>query len=69
MKSIRHFCSIILEEETRLDILVNNAGVALTEKVLTEDGFEMHVAVNHLGPFLLTNILLGNLFRFFISFL
>ena len=41
---------IFSSEERRVDILINNAGVmGLQERTLSEDGFEMHLAVNHLG--------------------
>ena len=40
-----------------------NAGVALTKKYMTEDGFELHMASNHFGHFLLTNLLLPLLRR------
>jgi len=59
LDSVRAFCDTILREEKRLDILVNNAGASFMTKVVTSDGLEKHMAVNHFGPFLLTNILLA----------
>ena len=56
--SIRSFASRILDEEKEIHILVNNAGVMFVPHQLTEDGFELHFGVNHLGHFLLTNLLL-----------
>ncbi len=41
--------------QSSLDILVNNAGTYSQKKVLTEDGFEITFATNHLAPFLLTH--------------
>ena len=45
----------------RIDVVVNNAGLVLGERRVTEDGFEHVFAVNHLAPFLLTNLLLPKL--------
>src|SRR3712207_3336193 len=42
----------------RLDVLVNNAGLIQGRRVETPDGIELTLAVNHLAPFLLTNLLL-----------
>ncbi|XP_070491034.1 retinol dehydrogenase 12-like [Chironomus tepperi] len=58
MKSIRKFSEDFHQLEDRLDILINNAGVMACPKSFTEDGFEMHMGTNHLGHFLLTNLLL-----------
>jgi NAD(P)-dependent dehydrogenase (short-subunit alcohol dehydrogenase family) len=44
-----------------VDVLVNNAGVMGTPYSRTEDGFELQLATNHLGPFLLTGLLLPQL--------
>ncbi len=41
-----------------LDVLINNAGVMEKQHRLSEDGFEMTMAVNHFAPFLLTRLLL-----------
>ncbi|WP_275742312.1 oxidoreductase [Nocardioides sp. YIM 152315] len=44
-----------------VDVLVNNAGVLAVPHALTVDGFETHLATNHLGHFALTNLLLPRL--------
>src|SRR6266568_5922377 len=41
----------------RLDVLINNAGLVLADRRVSADGFEYTFAVNHLAPFLLTNLL------------
>uniref|UniRef100_A0A250XX64 Retinol dehydrogenase 13 n=1 Tax=Castor canadensis TaxID=51338 RepID=A0A250XX64_CASCN len=61
LKSIREFAVKIIKEEERVDILVNNAAVMRCPHWTTEDGFEMQFGVNHLGHFLLTNLLLDKL--------
>ncbi|XP_077008269.1 retinol dehydrogenase 14 [Tamandua tetradactyla] len=59
LRSVRAFCQEVLQEEPRLDVLINNAGIFQCPYMKTEDGFEMQFGVNHLGHFLLTNLLLG----------
>ena len=61
LDSVRKFSGKILEEEPRIDILINNAGVLCRSRSLTQDGFEMQFGVNHLGHFLLTNLLLDRI--------
>jgi len=58
LESVRKFAKEINAEEKRLDILVNNAGAAGVNDVTTIDGNNLLVQVNHLGPFLLTNLLI-----------
>lgn len=58
LSSVRDFTAGILQTHKSLDGLVNNAGVMNTPKGLTVDGFETQFGVNHLGPFLLTELLL-----------
>jgi NAD(P)-dependent dehydrogenase (short-subunit alcohol dehydrogenase family) len=59
--SIRQAASEIQTRYPRLHVLVNNAGVISRRREVTVDGLEMQFAVNHLGYFLLTNLLLPQL--------
>jgi NAD(P)-dependent dehydrogenase (short-subunit alcohol dehydrogenase family) len=59
--SVRTAAAEILDRWPRLHVLVNNAGVLLRKRELSVDGLELQLAVNHLGYFLLTNLLLGAL--------
>jgi NAD(P)-dependent dehydrogenase (short-subunit alcohol dehydrogenase family) len=56
--SIRELSRQIHERYPRLNVLVNNAGVFLSQRSMTPDGIETTFALNHLGYFLLTNLLL-----------
>jgi NAD(P)-dependent dehydrogenase (short-subunit alcohol dehydrogenase family) len=60
-RSIRAAAAEVLDRFDRLDVLVNNAGAILSDRRVTEDGFEMTFGVNHLGHFLLTSLLLDRL--------
>ncbi|XP_057694253.1 dehydrogenase/reductase SDR family member 13-like [Corythoichthys intestinalis] len=59
LKSVRSFAETFLRSEPRLDILINNAGVYMQGR--TEDGLGLMFGVNHIGHFLLTNLLLDRL--------
>ncbi|XP_063774090.1 retinol dehydrogenase 13 isoform X2 [Pseudophryne corroboree] len=61
IKSIKEFAKNILQEEEHIDILINNAAIMRCPHWKTEDGFEMQFGVNHLGHFLLTNLLLDRM--------
>lgn len=51
----------VLEHYGKLHVLINNAGVVNPVYGLSEDGFEQHMAVHHLGHFLLTRLLLDRM--------
>jgi len=63
LSSIREFAKEVLNNFPQIHVLINNAGVyaPLKDHALTKDGFEIHFGVNHLGHFLLTNLLLDRL--------
>ncbi|MEM8799101.1 MAG: SDR family oxidoreductase [Pseudomonadota bacterium] len=61
LDTVRSFAESIMSQASQIDILCNNAGVFRTERTLSADGYELHFAVNHLAPFLLTNLLLEGL--------
>ncbi len=61
LASIRDFAAGFTARHERLDLLVNNGAAIMSPKGLTRDGFEMHIGTNHLGPFLLTGLLLERL--------
>jgi NAD(P)-dependent dehydrogenase (short-subunit alcohol dehydrogenase family) len=55
--SIHEFAAGLLADEPRLHVLVNNAGLVLSERLTTDDGLERTFGTNHVGPFLLTELL------------
>jgi NAD(P)-dependent dehydrogenase (short-subunit alcohol dehydrogenase family) len=61
LADVRRLADDILSAHDRLDVLVNNAGLFSPHYRLSADGFELTFAVNHLAPFLLTNLLLDRL--------
>jgi retinol dehydrogenase-12 len=61
LDAVRELAADILARHARLDVLVNNAGLISPRRALSVDGHELTIAVNHLAPFLLTNLLLDRL--------
>ena len=61
LAEVRHLADQLLSAGDRLDLLVNNAGLMSPKCRFSFDGFELTFAVNHLAPFLLTNLLLERL--------
>lgn len=57
LDAVRTFAAAYTDRHDRLDVLVNNAGTMAGKRRITVDGHEWTFAVNHLGPFLLTNLL------------
>jgi len=58
---IRRLAQELAASLPRLDVLINNAGMMSARKGASADGFDLTFAVNHLAPFLLTNLLLPKL--------
>jgi NAD(P)-dependent dehydrogenase (short-subunit alcohol dehydrogenase family) len=61
LASVRAAAAIVRRDYPRLGLLVNNAGMVSTRHRTSVDGFELTFATNHLGPFLLTALLLDHL--------
>jgi NAD(P)-dependent dehydrogenase (short-subunit alcohol dehydrogenase family) len=59
--SVRALAAELLERHGRIDVLINNAGAIYSGRELSGDGIELTWAVNHLAPFLLTELLLERL--------
>jgi retinol dehydrogenase 14 len=61
LAQVRRLADEVLAADSRLDLLVNNAGLMSPRYRFSFDGLELTFAVNHLAPFLLTNLLLERL--------
>jgi NAD(P)-dependent dehydrogenase (short-subunit alcohol dehydrogenase family) len=61
LASVREAAARVRGQFGRIALLVNNAGMVSTRRQMTTDGFERTFAVNHLGPFLLTSLLLDSI--------
>jgi NAD(P)-dependent dehydrogenase (short-subunit alcohol dehydrogenase family) len=59
--SVRRAADQLRTDHRRIDLLINNAGGTMPRHRLTEDGYELTLATNHLGPFALTGLLLDRL--------
>lgn len=59
LQSVRQFSKQIHSTVDKLDVLVNNAAIACAASDKTADGLNTIMQVNHFGPFLLNNLLLG----------
>jgi NAD(P)-dependent dehydrogenase (short-subunit alcohol dehydrogenase family) len=59
LASVRAAARSVLQDFAPLGLLINNAGMVSTRQRMSEDGYELTFAANHLGPFLLTGLLLG----------
>jgi NAD(P)-dependent dehydrogenase (short-subunit alcohol dehydrogenase family) len=55
LSSVRAFADAL---DRDVDVLINNAGVMAVPRASTDDGFELHIGTNHLGPFALTGLVL-----------
>jgi len=63
LDDVRRLADGLGSDHARIDVLANNAGGIMGHRSLTKDGFESTFQVNHLAPFLLTNLLLPTLTR------
>lgn len=61
LAGVRALAAQVRDACPRLDVLINNAGLAVRRRRTSKDGYESTFAVNHLAPFLLTNLLLDRL--------
>ena len=63
LRQVESLAAEVVASVPRLDVLINNAGCGNLSRTVTTDGYETTFAVNHLAPFLLTNLLLDKLMK------
>ncbi|KAG0713260.1 Retinol dehydrogenase 12 [Chionoecetes opilio] len=64
LSSVRAFAKEVLDSEKAIHVLINNAGIyGMGKRQVTADGLELTMATNHFGHFLLTNLLLGEIWK------
>lgn len=63
LKSVKNAAEVLKVKLFAINVLINNAGGIVNERELSKDGFEMTFAINHLGHFLLTMLLMPLLER------
>jgi len=61
LQSVRDFVNEFSKKNLPLHILINNAGTIAPHRITSKDGFELQLVTNHLGPFLLTRLLIDEL--------
>ncbi|KAJ0399850.1 hypothetical protein ATCC90586_005392 [Pythium insidiosum] len=59
LRSVRAFCDELIRRDLQITCLVCNAGIQVKEKAVTADGFEATIATNHIGHFLMAQLLLS----------
>jgi NAD(P)-dependent dehydrogenase (short-subunit alcohol dehydrogenase family) len=61
MSEVRRLAAELRDSYARIDVLCNNAGALFASRKVTAEGLEQTLALNHVAPFLLTNLLLDRL--------
>jgi NAD(P)-dependent dehydrogenase (short-subunit alcohol dehydrogenase family) len=61
LKQVEKVALAIVDKYPRIDVLINSAGIHSTKRILNPDGFEMVFCVNHLAPFLFTQLLMNKM--------
>ena len=61
LDEVRRAAEVLLRDYPHIDVLINSVGLHSTSRLTTKAGFELVFCVNHLGPFLLTYLLLDRM--------